>query len=301
MTLSPKEQLHAFRPSLDYLVCIDSDGCAFDTMGIKQRECFCPWMVTAFGLQPVAEAARECKEFADLYSKTRGANRHVTIQRILSELLPTHPQTLLRGFEVPQYPAYFAWIDDPESLLSNEGLSAAIDRAADPAAKQELEAILEWSERVNWAVGEIVKGIPPFPGVREALQRVDGQADVVVVSATPLEALLREWSEHDIELHTELICGQEMGSKREHIAVVGETYARDRVLMVGDAPGDLRSAQANGVLFFPIIPGDEEASWAEFCGEGLDRFFSGEYRGLYQDGLLERFDSALPERPPWEE
>ncbi|MFC2081709.1 HAD family hydrolase [Candidatus Bipolaricaulota bacterium] len=301
MTLSPLEKLQAFHPSHDFLVCIDSDGCAFDTMGIKQRECFCPWMVTAFDLQPVAEAARACKEFADLYSKTRGANRHVTIKRILTELLPAHPQVRSRGFDVPAYPAYFAWIEDPKSLLSNEGLAAAIESASDPAAKQELEAILAWSERVNWAVGEIVKGIPPFPGVRGSLERIEGQADVVVVSATPLEALLREWAEHDIERHTALICGQEMGTKKEHIAVVGETYPRDKVLMVGDAPGDLRSAVANGVLFFPIIPGQEQTSWAEFHQEGLDRFFDGTYRGPYEQGLLERFDRALPERPPWEE
>ena len=297
----PKELLHAFSATQNHLVCIDSDGCAFDTMGIKQRECFCPWMIEAFNLQPVAEAARGCKEFADLFSKTRGANRHVTIKRILTELLPSHPKVLSRGFSVPQYPAYFAWIDNPDSLLSNEGLAAAIESETDPAAKQELEAILEWSERVNWVVGEIVKGIPPFPGVRESLQRIEGQADVVVVSATPLEALLREWAEHDIERYTALICGQEMGTKREHIAVVGEAYPRDHILMVGDAPGDLRAAQANGVLFFPIIPGDEESSWREFVGEGLDRFFAGTYRGLYEEGLLDRFDHALPESPPWEE
>jgi len=300
MPSSSKELIHAFSATQDHLVCIDSDGCAFDTMGIKQRECFCPWMIDAFNLQPVAEAARECKEFADLFSKTRGANRHVTIKRILTELLPSHPQVLSRGFAVPQHPSYFAWIDDPDSLLSNEGLAAAIEVETDPAAKQELEAILKWSERVNWAVGEIVKGIPPFPGVKESLQRIQGRADVVVVSATPLEALQREWTEHGIERYTALICGQEMGTKQEHIAVLGAPYPREHILMVGDAPGDLRSAQANNVLFFPIIPGDEESSWKDFVGEGLDRFFAGTYRGSYEQELLERFDRALPESPPWE-
>ncbi|MCK5586355.1 HAD family hydrolase [Candidatus Bipolaricaulota bacterium] len=297
---TPKETLHAFSATQDYLVCIDSDGCAFDTMGIKQRECFCPWMIQAFNLQPVAEAARECKEFADLFSKTRGANRHVTIKRILTEVLPSHPKVRSRGFVVPQYPAYFAWIDNPDSLLSNEGLAAAITAESDPIAKQELESILEWSERVNWAVGEIVKGIPPFPGVRESLQRIQGQADVVVVSATPLEALLREWAEHNIKSYTALICGQEMGTKQAHIAVLGEPYPREHILMVGDAPGDLRSAQANDVLFFPIIPGEEEESWKEFIRQGLDRFFAGTYRGAYEQKLLEQFDCALPESPAWE-
>ena len=300
MNLSPTEQLTAYEPAHDVLVCIDSDGCAFDTMGIKQRECFCPWMITAFGLQPVAEAARECKEFADLFSRTRGANRHVTIKRILTELLPSHPKVLKRGFSVPEYPAYFAWVENPASLLSNEGLKGAIVSAASRTAARELEGVLAWSLRVNWAVGEIVRGIPPFPGVRESLQRMEGNADVVVVSATPLDALQREWSEHAIERFTALICGQEMGTKSEHIAAIGAAYPRDRVLMIGDAPGDLRAAEANGVLFYPILPGEEADSWSELVCEGLDRFFAGTYRGAYEERLLERFDQALPEAPPWE-
>ena len=296
---SPQALLTSYRAEHEFLVCIDSDGCAFDTMGIKQRECFCPWMVSHFGLQPVAEAARECKEFADLFSKTRGANRHVTIKRILTELLPSHPLVKRRGFQVPQYPAYFDWIEDSASLLSNEGLSVAIARETDPEAKQELESVLAWSERVNWAVGQVVRGIPPFPGVRETLDRIVDRADIVVVSATPLEALLREWAEHNIADQTRLICGQEMGSKRTHIEVVGAGYERDRVLMIGDAPGDLRSAEANGVLFYPIIPGQEEDAWAELLHEGIERFFEGTYRGPYADRLLEAFDAALPESPPW--
>jgi len=301
MSSFPREQLEAFRPRHDHLVCIDSDGCAFDTMGIKQRECFCPWMIAAFGLQPVAKAARECKEFADLYSKTRGANRHLTIRRILTELLPSHPQTLARGFSVPELPAYLAWIDDPRTVLSNEGLAAAIEAELDSGTKEELKRILTWSERVNWAVGEIVRGVPPFPGVRESLRHLEGKADVVVVSATPLEALRREWAEHEIDRYAALICGQEMGTKREHIEIVGAGYPRERVLMVGDAPGDLRSAEANEVLFFAIIPGQEEASWAEFVDEGLPRFFEGTYRGAYENGILDRFERALPEKPPWED
>ena len=121
----------------DFLVAIDSDGCVFDAMGIKQRECFCPMMIACFGLQPVAQAARECKEFADLFSKTRGANRHKTLFRILTELLPSHPMVKARGFKVPQFKYYFDWVNDPKSLLSNDGLEKAIVEAINPDAKKE--------------------------------------------------------------------------------------------------------------------------------------------------------------------
>jgi phosphoglycolate phosphatase-like HAD superfamily hydrolase len=300
MTHIPPQSLEHFAPQKDFLVCVDSDGCVFDTMGIKQRECFCPWMIAYFDLQPVSEAARECKVFADLFSKTRGANRHVTIKRILTELLPRHPEVKARNFQVPQYPHYFAWVDDPESLLSNEGLHRAIDRAETAEARAELEHVLAWSERVNWSVGEIVKGIPPFLGVNDCLQRLYGKADVVVVSATPIEALKREWSEHRIAHFARLICGQEQGAKTEHIQETAKHYPANHVLMIGDAPGDLSAARANGILFYPVIPGEEDASWEAFHHEGIARFLEESYSGDYEARLIERFEGVLPEDPPWE-
>src|SRR4030042_3341905 len=98
------KELKEFKPRKKFFVGIDSGGLAFDTMGIKHRECFCPWLIGCFGLQPVAQAARECKEFADLFSKTRGANRHKTVKRIIAELLPTHPMVEQYGFKVPSFP-----------------------------------------------------------------------------------------------------------------------------------------------------------------------------------------------------
>jgi len=146
---TPKEQQLDFQPTRESLVCIDSDGCGFNTMGIKQRECFCLWMIEISDLQPVAEAARACKEFADLFSKTRGANRHVTIKRILTELLLSHPQVSTRGLSTPQYPHYFDWIENPGSLLSDEGLRQAVAAATGSSERLEFEHILKRSERVN--------------------------------------------------------------------------------------------------------------------------------------------------------
>ena len=300
--IDPAKSLKEFRPKHKFFVGIDSDGCAFDTMGIKHRECFCPWLIAYFALQPVAQAARECKDFADLFSKTRGANRHKTTKRIIAELLPDHPMTKARGFEVPQYPHYFAWVDDPKSLLSNDGLRQAIDEAADPEAKKELEHALAWSERVNWAIGETVKGMPPFPHVRESLEKIQPFADVIVVSATPDEALKREWEEHDIAKYVEIIAGQEMGKKAQHLDYATKSrYEKNHVLMIGDAPGDMKAAGANDALFYPINPGDEVESWKRFGDEAFDKFINGEYASEYEEKLIVEFDSYLPELPPWQQ
>ncbi|MBN1846834.1 MAG: HAD family hydrolase [Sedimentisphaerales bacterium] len=296
----PARPLKEFRPRHEFFVGIDSDGCAFDTMGIKQRECFCPWLIGYFGLQPVALAARECKDFADLFSKTRGANRHKTSERIIRELLPTHPLVKARRFTVPDFPHYFAWVDDPESLLSNDGLKQAIARASDPEAKRELEHALAWSEKVNETIAQIVKGMPPFPYVRECLEKMKPRADLIVVSQTPTEALAREWQEHDIDQYVEIIAGQEMGTKTEHIRyAAGGKYPPEKILMIGDAPGDQKAAQSNRALFYPINPGAEEASWQRLCEEAFDRFREGSYAGAYQDKLIAEFDACLPEHPPW--
>jgi phosphoglycolate phosphatase-like HAD superfamily hydrolase len=297
--IDPARPLKELQPQHEFFIGIDSDGCAFDTMGIKQRECFCPWMIAYFGLQPVAQAARECKDFADLFSKTRGANRHKTVKRILTELLPGHPLVKARNFKVPQFPYYFEWVDAPDSLLSNDGLKRAIEKA-EGAARRELELVLEWSERVNWAVGKIVKDMPPFPFVRESLQKMQTQADVIVVSSTPVEALTREWNEHDIARYVAVIAGQEQGKKAEHLRYATEgRYEKTHVLMMGDAPGDMKAAKANDVLFYPILPGRETESWQRFHDEAFDAFIAGRYAGEYEANLIAEFDACLPESPSW--
>ena len=69
--------------------------------------------------------------------------------------------------------------------------------------------------------------------------------------------------------------------------------------MIGDSPGDLKAAQEVDALFFPINPGEEEASWQSFLNEGIDKFFKGEFASEYQQQLIDQYDEVLPENPPW--
>ncbi|TWU36479.1 hypothetical protein Q31b_47600 [Novipirellula aureliae] len=295
-----KSRLTEFLPEHAFFVGVDSDGCVFDNMGIKQEECFCPAMIGYFGLQPVARAARQCKVFADLYSKTRGSNRHITIVRILEQLLPSHPIVTERGFIVPQFSHYCAWVKDPNSLLSIDGLREAADAATSDEAKRELRQALTWSLRVDELVAEIVKDIPPIPGVHECLARLQNQADIMVCSSTPMEALEREWGEHGLDDYVQLIASQEMGTKAEHLKLATQgKYEKDHVLMIGDAPGDGRAAQTVGALFYPIIPGHEMESWRRLHEEAIEKFLSQTYAGQYQQSLMDEFDACLPDHPPW--
>ena len=146
----------------------------------------------------------------------------------------------------------------------------------------------------------MVHGIPPFPYVHESLELLEDKADMIVVSATPLEALTREWEEHGISRFVRVIAGQEMGKKSEHLALAAKgKYPSDRILMIGDAPGDMKAARANDALFYPINPGREEESWERFYGDAVHKFLAGEYAGAYEAKLIAEFDALLREVPPW--
>jgi hypothetical protein len=91
-----------------------------------------------------------------------------------------------------------------------------------------------------------------------------------------------------------------MGSKSEHLKfAAGGRYEPNKVLMIGDAPGDMKAAKANNALFYPINPGDEDKSWQRFFEEAFDRFIKGQYAGNYEKKLIDEFDKYLPETPPW--
>ena len=58
-----------------HLICVDSDGCAMDTMDIKHFRCFGPAMVEEWSLTPWQEEILQRWNNTNLYSMTRGINR----------------------------------------------------------------------------------------------------------------------------------------------------------------------------------------------------------------------------------
>ena len=281
-----------YTPTHDFLVGIDSDGCAFDTMELKHKECFIPPFINHYDLQGVSKYAREAAEFVNLYSKSRGVNRFKALVEQL-DWLRRRPEVKARGVMVPQPMGVINWIET-ETKLGNPALAEAAEATGDPDLKQ----ALEWSLEVNKNVANMVRGVPPFPHVKQCLERFAGKVDMLVVSATPQEALEAEWKEHGISKFVRAICGQESGGKAESLAVA-KHYGEHKTLMIGDAPGDHKAAVANKCLFFPINPGEEQASWKRLLDEGIDRFLGGAFAGAYQQELLAEFNQYLPADPPW--
>lgn len=281
-----------YRPQQPFFVGVDSDGCVFDTMELKHKECFIPAFINHYELQGVSKYAREASEFVNLYSQRRGCNRFLGLVEQL-DWLSSRVEVQARGVLVPQLQGLRNWVAQ-ETKLGNPALEKVVEATGDP----DLAKTLTWSREVNRAIADMVRGVPPFPLVKQCLQQLTEQADMLVVSATPNAALETEWEEHGMAEYVRSICGQEAGSKKETLAVA-KHYQANQSLMIGDALGDYQAAVANGCLFFPINPGHEEASWQRFDTEGINRFLSGTFTGEYQQQLLGEFNEYLPSEPPW--
>jgi len=296
MEKNSHNELTELNPQKEFFVGIDSDGCVFDTMEIKQKECFCPNVIKYFELQNISKYARETWEFVNLYSMNRGFNRFIALDRFF-ELLAKRKDVLRRNPKLPDISSLKEWLSK-ETKLANTILEKYAADVNDP----QIDLALRWSQKVNSDIAEMVYGIPPFPFVRESLDKIIVKADIIVVSQTPVEALTREWKENSIDKYARIIAGQEYGTKAEHIKFAAkDKYPDNKILMIGDAPGDMKAAKQNGVLFFPVNPGHEEASWERLSNEALDRFFAGSYEGRYEKQLIEEFVAYMPEVPGWEQ
>ncbi len=292
---STTADLKNLKPGHDFFIGIDSDGCVFDTMEIKHKECFCPELIDHFNLHPISEYVKETWEFVNLYSRTRGVNRFSGFIRTM-EMLEERDDIDAEGIKIPELKSIREWIAR-EPKPGNPSLKKAVEETKNG----ELTRLYNWSHDVNKSIGRIVRNVPPFSFVEQNLEKISRQADIVVISSANQESLNREWSENGLKKYVGFIAGQESGKKKDCFqqAVKGK-YSSHKTLMIGDAPGDLKAAKDNNALYFPIIPGREESSWKLLLNEGLDRFFNGSYAGEYEEGLIEEFFKFLPESPAWE-
>lgn len=287
--------LTGLEPRHATFVGVDSDGCVFETMDLKQKQCFHPRILSQWGLQSIEKYAREAAEFVNLYSKWRGTNRFPALVRVF-DLLRERKEVRQSGVPIPRLTSLRRFIDSG-APLGNSELEKAVKEAGDP----ELMSVLKWSQDVNADIARKVKNVPPYKWVRECFDKMAQHSDMICVSQTPVEALVREWEENGLTGYVAVIAGQELGTKAEHLAMATRgKYAPDRVLMIGDALGDRKAAEANRALFYPINPGREEASWERLYREAYDRFLGGTYAGEYEKKVIDEFEALLPERAPWQ-
>lgn len=271
-----------FTKQNEYLVCVDSDGCAMDTMNVKHYEFFGPIAADVYGVSD-KETWQEDWNRVNLFSSTRGVNRFTALVMCLENAKE-------RGEEIIDITALKNWADTTSSL-SNGSIEAELENNKD----ESLVKALDWSQKVNHGIEtELAGNDKPFEGAKEGLESITTKADVAIVSSANSEALNSEWNRHGLMPSVDVVYGQESGSKKDAIAdLLSKGYAADHILMVGDAPGDLKAAHDNGVLYYPILFGSEKSSWDRLENEAVDKFLNGEYAGAYHEGVVGEFHGLL--------
>jgi len=290
-----KEDLVSLQAKHDVLLAIDSDGCVFDSMTVKQRV-FRDGVVEFWGLEAAADEVHRICEWVGLFSPWRGLNRFQLILKFfqsLEQYLPKvgnavgTPRLGLPTESLQQFVESGVTLSMPE-------LEMWIEEKNSP----ELQTVLEWSREMSRRISELPP-IPVFDGVFQSLEKLHAAADLIVVSQTTEDALVREWNHAGLTGFVDVIAGAELGSKTESLETsMRGRYGPEQTVMVGDATGDLDAAREAGCFFFPILPGDEVNSWKELCSAGLARVQNETFAGVYQEELIARFNSILTETPP---
>ena len=272
----------SFHKEKEFLVCIDSDGTIMDTMTIKHVNCFGPEFINVYKIDTHVEDILTEWNRANLYSLTRGINRFQGLKEILVYVKKY-------GYEYDGSEEFFSWVDTTKEFSVN-----SIKEYMKTCSNNNcLELALEWSKRVN----ESIEKLPPslaFNGVSEVLHSIVDKVDLVGVSSANEAAVVEEWTRLNlISLFKEVAC-QNKGNKAHIISEsLKRGYKKENTIMLGDALGDLNAALKNGVWFFPIVPGKEEASWVRFYNEGLTKLLSNQFDQNYQDQLINEFNDEL--------
>ncbi|MCD8334392.1 MAG: HAD family hydrolase [Clostridiales bacterium] len=272
-------KLETFQKKKDFLICVDSDGCAMDTMDIKHIRCFGPCMVEEWGLQQWWEPILKRWNDINLYTMTRGINRFKGLALMLREVNDQYTK-------IDDLEALEDWAANSDEL-SNSAIAKAIEETGSPCLKK----ALSWSKSVNEAINALPFEVKkPYEGVREGLAYANQKADVVIVSSANLGAVMEEWELYKLLDHVDLVLAQDTGSKAFCIQeLLKKGYDPANVLMTGDAPGDYDAAKKNGVYYYPILVKHEKESWVEFRETAVDKLVGGEYGGAYQEEKVAAF------------
>ena len=260
-----------FERKHDYLVCVDSDGCVMDTMNCKHFHCFGPCMVTEWGLEEWKDAILDRWNVINLFSMTRGINRFKGLAMALGEIDKQYKP--ITGIAALQH-----WVEVAPAL-SNDGVAKAAAEATDADAKLVFEKALSWSKAVNAAIVELDESLKiPYEGAKEGLAAAHQFADVAMVSSANRDAVEEEWGKFGLLEHTDIVLAQDVGSKAACIKeMLKFGYDINKVVMVGDAPGDCDAAEKNGVHYYPILVNHEKESWDEAIAVAFDKLQSGVY------------------------
>ena len=276
--------MQTFVKKKEYLVCVDSDGCVMNTMDVKHIRCFGPCMVDEWGLDEWREDILARWNEVNLYTLTRGINRFKGLALALREIDEKYKK-------IEDLQDIVVWAEHAKEL-SNDALKREIENKPQSVS---LKKALAWSLAVNTSINALPeKEKVPFEKAKDGLCYAHERADIAIVSSANLDAVLEEWDKHGLLQHVDIVMAQNAGSKAFCIGeLLKKGYSPEKVLMCGDAPGDLQAAEKNGVYYYPILVRQEKQSWEEFIQVAFDKLLGEEYGGEYQRQKITEFKKNL--------
>ena len=270
----------------DYLICVDSDGCVMDTMNCKHYNCFGPCMVMEWALEQWQEEILRRWNEINLFQMTRGINRFRALAMALEEIsIKYTPIIGVDGLK--------RWVDSAPAL-SNDALLNAIEAEEDDDSRLCMYKALIWSLAVNESINRLhVEQKKAFDGAELALMKAHSIADVAVISGANRDAVEEEWASLGLLEYADIVLAQDVGSTTHCIEKMLEFgYDRDKVLLIGDDPGDSEAARQCGIWFYPILVNWEEESWEQFRLGIKQWLLDGSY-GMYQEEKRQVFVENL--------
>lgn len=271
-----------FKKQKDFLICIDSDGTAMDSMTVKHKKCFGPCFIGEWHLEPYSDTVLKIWDEINLYGSTRGTNRFNGLLSILKKVNGVY-------IDVPDLSVLEKWV-----LGTKELSERSLEIESEKVDSEILKKALNWSRNTNAAIKKLTfDDKKPFDGVIEFLREAHQYADIAVVSSAGREAVFAEWEHYGMLEFIDVLACQEEGSKKAIVAeLIKKGYKKSNVLKIGDALGDLAAAEKNKIFFYPILSGCEYKNWVELKTDYLKYFIEGEYKKV-QPRLIGGFTNSF--------
>lgn len=261
-----------------FIICIDSDGCAMDTMNYKHFDFFGPLAVKEWKIKNEKEFIRIWNRI-NLFSYTRGCNRFIGLKLTFEEYLKRFNE-----FNISD--DFYNWINNTKQLSN-----ASLEKAISETNSNDLKKILNWSIEVNKSIKNSNKEGEPFEGVVSAFNEIFKKTDIACVSSANKDAVIKEWESSGLLKLCKFVFTQEEGTKADCIKKLIQEfgYNERNILMIGDSYGDYDSTKINNVYFYPILFNKEEKSWNSFREIYLEKFINNSFSEV-QEKLLSDFN-----------
>lgn len=262
------------------IIFVDSDGTVMDSMTLKHNLCFGPALITIFDLEEYKEdILREWNDI-NLYRISRGINRFDGLYQVLVYVNNKYKKIDLLS-------SYKTWLDNTKSKSSKD-----LELYISTTGKKELQKVVDWNDETNRLITLHQNDVMPFNNVKDTFEQLHKDFTIIIISSANNNAVMHEWNKFDLLKYVDKVCTQEMGSKEHCIALMLDEYKPVDSIMLGDAKGDLEAARHNKILFYPLIPKQEDKCWLKFKNEYSIKFLTGEYKDI-ESKLIDEFLTSL--------